>query len=156
MKHDNKKKQSRLERFPDDSIETSYKTIQGLLSFNFKYIDESQGQKFSELTDEQKSKLFEKLRWYSRETRQHWENERIGNASNRVLAVYGDFPKKSEFYHPKWIPADVRWARFRLEGDMRLIGFVIDRSDAQKFNLHDDVFYAVFIDPDHKFYITDK
>ena len=156
MKHSNLKKDSRLRSFPKDSIETSIEQIKGLLSFSFKYLDSTQGQKFSELSSKQFEKLVEKLRWYSNESRYHWESERIGNKTGRVLTVYNEFPRKTEFRHPAHVPADVKWSRFRLEGDMRLIGFVIDKSDVERFNLNPDVFYVVFLDLYHKFYISDR
>ena len=85
MKHNNSKKENKLANFPKESVETSYKTIKGLISFNFKYLDSEQGQRFSELTVEQFSKIIEKLKWYSNENRIHWENERIGNKDGNVL-----------------------------------------------------------------------
>lgn len=60
------------------------------------------------------------------------------------MEIYENFPLKSEFHHPNHIPAGVKWARFRLEGDQRLIGFMIDKTDVDKFNLSPDVFYIVF------------
>ena len=76
--------------------------------------------------------------------------------SKRLLEIYNDFPLKSEFHHPNHVPAGVKWARFRLEGDQRLIGFMIDKTDVSKFNLYPDVFYIVFLDLFHKFYISKK
>ena len=154
MKHRNTKKEKKLSTFPKESIEASYKRIRGLLSFNFSFLDNEQGQKFSDLTVEQFSKIIEKLKWYSMENRLHWETASIGHTDGKVLAVYEDFPSKSDFFHPKHIPAGVKWARFRLEGDQRLIGFVIDKNDIEKFQLNPDVFYIVFLDLYHKFYIV--
>lgn len=154
MKHNNSRKEKKLANFPKESIETSYKTIKGLLSFNFKFLDNTQGQKFSDLSIEQFSKIIEKLKWYSNENRAHWEAESIGHAVGKVLAVYENFPSRSEFFHPKHVPAGVKWARFRLEGDQRLIGFVIDKNDIENFGLQPDVFYVVFLDLHHKFYIS--
>lgn len=151
-RHNNPKKESKLAHFPKESVETTHDTIKGLLSFNFKYLDSSQGQKFSDLKKEQVGKLIEKLKWYSSENRAHWENARIGNKSGRVLVIYDEFPKKSDFHHPNHVPAGVKWARFRLEGDMRLIGFMIDKNDAEEFQLNQDIFYIVFLDFYHKFY----
>jgi len=152
LKHENIKKEKRLARFPKESVETSYKTLKGLLSFNFSFLDNEQGQRFSDLTVEQFSKIMEKLKWYSKENRSHWEND------GKVLAVYEDFPPKSKsnFFHPKHVPAGVKWARFRLEGDQRLIGFVIDKNDIEKFQLNPDVFHIVFLDLYHNFYIVKK
>ena len=156
MKHNNLRKEKKLANFPKESVETSYKIIKGLLSFNFSFLDNEQGQKFSDLTVEQFSKIIEKLKWYSKENRTHWEAEPIGHTDGKVLAVYEDFPSKSDFFHPNHVPAGVKWARFRLEGDQRLIGFVIDKNDIENFGLYPDVFYIVFLDLYHKFYISKK
>ncbi|MGP1454621.1 MAG: hypothetical protein ACTTJ7_02515 [Treponema sp.] len=141
MKHKNVKKEKRLANFPKESVETSYKTIRGLLSFNFSFLDDTQGQKFSDLSEKQFPKIIEKLKWYSKKNRSHWAAEPIGHKDGKVLAVYKDFPSKSEFFHPKHVLAGVKWARFRLESDQRLIGFVIDKNDIEKFQLNPDVFY---------------
>lgn len=156
LKHNNTRKDKKLKNFPNDSIETSHTEIKGLLAFNFKYLDTTQGQKFSDLSAEQVEKVVEKLKWFSNENRLHWEAERIGNKDGKVLSVYDSFPQKTEFFHPKNVPADVRWCRLRLEGDMRLVGFVVDKNDTEKFQLNADIFYVVFLDLYHKFYITDK
>lgn len=150
MKHANSKKQSKLESFPFESIDSVRAGIEGLLSFNFKYLDTEQGDKFSDLTNAQFSKIIEKLKWYSNENRQHWENEKIGKST--VLAVYGDFPHPSDFHHPKHVPAGVRWARFRMEGDQRLVGFMINKDDSDKTPFNTNVFYVVFLDNNHRFY----
>ena len=73
-----------------------------------------------------------------------------------VLEIYDRFPIRSDFYHPKSVPFDVEWARFRLEGDMRLIGFVIPNQIALEKGLPNNVFYIVFLDKDHRFYLTKK
>lgn len=156
MKHKNQKKDERLRNFPKDSVETAIKTIEGLLSFSFKFLDTSQGQHLSELNKEQIDKFVEKLKWYSNETRMHWETTRIGTGSGMVLTVYDSFPLVSDFYHPSFVPADVRWARFRMEGDMRLIGFMIDKKDSEGSGLNTDVFYVVFLDLFHGFYKTKR
>ena len=142
MKHANSKKKSRLESFPIDSIDSACADIKGLMSFNFKYLDTEQGDNFSDLTNAQFSKFIEKLKWYSNENRQHWESEQIGQST--VLAVYGDFPHFSDFHHPKHVPAGVRWARFRMEGDQRLVGFVINKEDSDTIQLNTNVFLCCF------------
>ncbi len=154
MKHNNSRKDKKIANFPKDSVETTYPAIKGLISFNFKYLDPEQGNKFSELSVEQFSKILEKLKWYSTENRAHWEAARIGNNNGKVLVIYDNFPSKSDFHHPKHVPAGVKWARFRLEGDQRLIGFMIDKTDVETLNLNPDVFYIVFLDLFHKFYIS--
>lgn len=154
MKHKNEKKATKLQNFPHDSIETALNSIEGLMSFSFKYLDNSQGNKLTELSKEQIDKFIEKLKWYSTETRMHWETTRLGNKNGMLLKVYGCFPSISDFHHPVFVPADVKWARFRMEGDMRLIGFMIDKKDAEGSSLNTDVFYVVFLDLTHSFYKT--
>ncbi|MCQ2241404.1 hypothetical protein [Treponema sp.] len=117
-------------------------------------MDFTQGQKFADLSVEQFSKVMDKLKEYSREGRFHWEITSIGHGKNHVLEVYNEFPSKSEFSHPAHVPAGVKWARFRLESDQRLIGFVIDKNDAECMRLNPDVFYVVFLDLYHKFYVS--
>ena len=154
MKHANSRKKSRLESFPMESIDSASADIKGLMSFNFKYLDTEQGDRFSDLTNAQFSKIIEKLKWYSNENRQHWECEKTGKSA--VLAVYGDFPRFSDFHHPRHVPAGVRWARFRMEGDQRLVGFVINKEDSDITQLNHNVFYVVFLDNNHRFYKTNR
>ena len=76
----------------------------------------------------------------------------IGRGSNHVLEIYKSFPVKSEFLYPKFIPLDVDWARFRLEGDMRLIGFFVSKEACEKMSIDPNVFHIVFLDEFHRFY----
>lgn len=152
MKHSNSRKDARIKNFPQDSVQTMIRNIEGLLSFNFKFLDQTQGQRLSELSSEQVDRFVDKLKWYSTETAMHWKSTRIGGGSNTVLSEYDSFPSRSEFHHPRFVPADVKWARFHMEGDMRLIGFLIDKKDGGNTSLNTDVFYVVFLDLYHKFY----
>lgn len=65
----------------------------------------------------------------------------------RVLKIYGNFPDKSNFTQPKHIINDVRWAVIMdIKGQKaRVAGHIID-----------NIFYVVFLDKEHKFYITEK
>jgi len=47
---------------------------------------------------------------------------------------------------------DVQWGRWRLEGDMRLIGFIIEPETCTRLHIPSNVFYIVFLDKDHRFY----
>jgi hypothetical protein len=64
-----------------------------------------------------------------------------------VLKIYGAFPDKSEFKHPSYIVEGVNWAVIMdVKGQKgRVAGHIIA-----------NVFYVVFLDKDHKFYITKK
>ncbi len=65
----------------------------------------------------------------------------------KVLKIYGVFPTKTDFKYPKHITDDVNWAVIMdIKGQMgRVAGHIID-----------NVFYVVFLDQKHKFYITEK
>ncbi len=79
-----------------------------------------------------------------------------------VYINYGDFPRKSNFFHPKNVPHQVYWGRFRLDLDLRLLGFVVPDDYHGKTNIKTgmtydkNTFYVVFLDPEHNFYITKK
>jgi hypothetical protein len=64
-----------------------------------------------------------------------------------VLKIYGDFPTESEFKHSQYIADDVKWAVIMdIKGQKgRVAGHLIE-----------NVFYVVFLDKDHRFYITKK
>lgn len=62
-----------------------------------------------------------------------------------VLDEYGYFPPKSNFKHPKHVPEDVSWASLHLCGRACLGGHIVE-----------NIFYVVFLDKDHEFWITEK
>ena len=128
--------------------------VKGKISFSFKYFDASQeaGQDFKDWTDEQKNQLLNKLRDYSREDKKYWLNQRIGGGGLKILEIYGNFPRNSDFTCPYHVPENVKWARFRMEGAVRLVGFFVDENEAAKFCLSTDIFYIVFLDKNHCFY----
>lgn len=150
----NSRKERFLENLPCQVIEGDVARLKDGIAFQFSYFDSSQSasQSFQDWTQEQLAKLLDKLKAYSRESRQNWERERIGQGRNHVLEVYGRFPSRSDFIHPKHVPADVEWARFRLEGDCRLIGFMVNRDQCERFGLQSNVFYVVFLDAEHRFF----
>lgn len=131
--------------------------------FNFSYFDSSQplGQDFADWSHLELVKLLEKLKNYTGCSLEYWRNERTGGGGLKVLEIYGAFPKRSGFTHPKHIPHDVLWARFRLENLVRLVGFVVPKSMKcqehvkMKEPYDSNTFYVVFLDKDHKFYLTE-
>ena len=70
----------------------------------------------------------------------------------KILEIYGEFPRNTDFKYPKHVPNGVRWARFRMESAMRLVGFFVSEDSAENQSLSTDVFYIVFLDKDHRFY----
>jgi hypothetical protein len=83
-------------------------------------------------------------------------------AHGKVLAIYGAFPAHSHFAHPKSVPHQMCWGRFRLGNAIRLAGFVvpieyhdqIQQSTGYRFD--SNTFYVVFYDDDHDFYPTER
>lgn len=65
----------------------------------------------------------------------------------RALKIYGSFPPKTDFKPPAHIEEGVNWAVVTsINGQKgRVAGHVIE-----------NVFYIVFLDLDHRFYISDK
>lgn len=153
--------------FLDSFIEIKLATgdIRDRSRFNFSYFDDTQdhGASFGSLSAAELASILEKLRCYSKSSLNYWRNERCGGVRGlRVLADYDSFPEKSDFTHPKFVPTDVRWGRFRMENLSRLIGFTIPgevaRAPLAKDGTPFDVntFYVVFIDQNHRFYLTEK
>jgi len=131
--------------------------------FNFSFFDGVQepGSCFSALTHEQLLNVIEKIKAYSRSSLLYWQNQRVGGGGLKILEVYGAFPRSSDFSHPKHVPHDVKWARFRMDNLGRLVGFVIPHeyvskaSEDRLFFYDVNTFYVVFIDLEHRFYKTE-
>ena len=132
----------------------SYRKLSNNIAFSFQYFDNSQepSSDFSQLNDDRLKKILEKFRNYSCNSIDYWKHLKIGKGKNNVLEIYSHFPRNSDFIHPKHIPLDVSWARFRLESKLRLIGFIIENEICEKYKLAKNIFYIVFIDENHRFY----
>jgi hypothetical protein len=152
MNRQNQQKESFLQKIPACTIESSTKKFTNI-AFNFQFFDNSQiaGQKFSDWNHGQLIKLLDKLKNYCSETIEHWEKTPIGQGAGHVLVIYGNFPSKSDFIPPKHVPIDAKWGRFRLESDMRLVGFIIDPEKCILHKIPDNIFYVVFLDANHRF-----
>lgn len=108
-----------------------------LLAFNFKFLDQTQGQTIEDwgqcgLLPE----AFEVFRCYS--------SQYVPDAYGDRFKCYKGFPTHSEFSHPRHVPEDAIWASMHLRGKPCVIG-----------HMHENVFYVVFLDKDHRFYPTD-
>lgn len=109
------------------------------LCFNFKSLDRTQGQTPKDWEENGLlSKFLERLRDLG--------DKDVPEALNsRYFATYTEFPKKTKFKHPVHIQADAKWARIRLQNKERVIGHLVR-----------NVFFVVFLDKFHEFYITEK
>lgn len=155
----NSRKQTFLEEIPKASIDFEGDLLTGKCKFNFSYYDvQAAGQGFSDWDHERLCKLLNKFVEYSKESLLHWRNAPIGRKSGNVLSVYGAFPKNSDFKHPKHVPHEVEWGRFRLDYSVRLVGFVVPNkyNDIEhlktKRRFDCNTFYVVFLDANHNFY----
>jgi hypothetical protein len=151
---------SRAEKFLNDlpraSLEDLTDTLTTRCKFNFSYFDvQAAGQDFCDWTPQQLHKLLDKLKAYCQSPLDFWRSE-------KVLVVYGDFPKKTDFTEPKHIPHQVLWARFRMESAVRLVGFIVPDEYAGRVHpvtkqVYDrNTFYVTFLDKDHKFWKTER
>lgn len=155
-KGSNSKKRRFIESFPSIALEDEQCDIAERCKFCFSYFDSTQKHSGNlETWDERNlQELVKKLKEYSRHSLEHWKHERIGSHRNHVLEIYGSFPRRSNFQHPQHVPYDVDWARFRLDGRKRLIGFTIPKQLCKAGSKFDDnTFYVVFLDPEHNFYL---
>lgn len=101
-KKHNPRKDRFLQSLPKEECFCDIADARGKLSFSFKYFDGSQkaGQDFKDWNDNEKTKLLNKLKEYSKESRQYWLNQRVGSGSLKILEIYGAFPRNSDFSYP--------------------------------------------------------
>ncbi|HAS8399142.1 TPA: hypothetical protein I7743_02600 [Vibrio vulnificus] len=162
MKFTNSKKNGFLASIPQCSIESESDTLAQKCKFNLSYFvsDQEAGDGFHDWSKENLVQLYDKLKEYGKFTLQHWTKQKVGHGSNHVLEIYGSFPKKSDFTHPKHVPHQAQWARFRIDRTTRLIGFTIDnefdrvQQRQTGYYFCSNTFYIVFLDSKHGFYKT--
>lgn len=72
---------------------------------------------------------------------------RMEATQQQIVKEYpkGTFPDKSDFYHPKHIHKDIAWCSMHIQGKECVIGY-----------FEDNVFNVVFLDKDHRFWISEK
>jgi len=157
-KFDNQRKASFLASIPTASLENLDCPLTKRCKFNFGYFEKQDAsQSFDEWGTDELSGLFEKLRDFSKEPLEYWMNQSMGK-SGRVLSIYGAFPAQSKLVHPKHVPHQVKWGRFRLDWSGRLCGFVVPREldgtvhESTGLRFDANIFYLVFLDRDHCFY----
>jgi hypothetical protein len=110
-----------------------------LIVFSLKDFDIKQGQDFE---DWEEKKILSNLLTRLREISAYTIEEALGK---QIIKAYDSFPINSDFYHPKHIPEGVKWCTIRVKGKERIAGYI-----------EDSVFYIVFLDKDHCFWISEK
>lgn len=109
------KKARFLEQIPTASIDSQECPLTRRCKFNFAYFDkQDSSQDFSEWSADELLSLLAKLKEFSRESLDYWRSRPLGK-SGTVLAIYGAFPVTSDMRHPKHVPHEVQWGRFRLD-----------------------------------------
>ena len=142
-----KQSPSEVQRNRDRTVGTkNERNNQGLLNlvFSFEYFDNDQippGQTFLDWENEGTLSAFlERLKHLSSMNR---VTAQQGKRS--PLEIYGEFPLNSDFRLPRFsIPEGSEWGTIRYIGGQlcRAAGFIIG-----------NIFYVVFLDKNHKFYI---
>ena len=109
--------------------------------FSFRDFDRNQGQNFK---DWEQDKLLLLLINKLHEISQLTKNQAI---TKGIIKQYTktDFPPISKFKHPKHIMNDVTWCSIHIQGKECVIGY-----------FEENVFYLVFLDKNHEFWITKK
>lgn len=109
------------------------------LLFNFKHLDPNQGQSFEEWQ-------MEMILADALQTFQNYSNGTAGTLFNDKFKQYEGFPPadKTEFTYPRHVPEDAIWASMHVTGKRCLIGHMVK-----------NVFYLVFLDKDHRFWISE-
>ena len=108
---------------------------------SLRHLDRRQGQTFSEWEELNiLAKAMEALQGYS-------SRGLIEGVDGDKFTIYGNFPpvEKTDFYHPKHIPPDARWARIHVNGLICLVGHV-----------ENNIFNVVFLDKDHRYWKSEK
>ena len=113
--------------------------------FNFKFFrsGEKYGEKFEEWEQEAiLADLNNKLKNFSGKTKEVL-------LMDGTLEIYKHYPLGSRFEQPKALKSlSINWARLRITGRRRLIGFFMQEYMSEKFR---NIFYIVFLDKEHKF-----
>ena len=157
-KFSNSRKQCFLENMPRIDFNSEHESITQRCKFNFHYINFTPPAANFKTGNLQG--LMDKLKLFSQYSLEYWNKRKVG--SNAYLVYYDKFPdsQKTEYLYPKNVPIEARWARFRITGRFRLIGFVIPENlhgqhhKDSGYTFDKNTFYCVFIDEEHKFWLT--
>ncbi len=150
-----KRSNSRKDRFIRERnlLGNIIKQSESFIKFNYKYFTsgDGYGQSFEEWQKEEiLAELNNKLVSISGKTK-------IELMQDATLEIYTNgYPLDSFFKKPKALEQlDLQWARVRLTGRRRLIGFFLKKiefdDEEERKDTDTNVFYVVFLDKDHQF-----
>ena len=140
----NRSQQPNRKRTVDVREERKAINVRELLTFSFKDFDQTQPKKSPETLRVWSDKgllpkLFDRLMHLANLTRSEAVNE-------GQIQQYGQFPDKdkTEFSIPSHVPLGANWSVIKkLGGKIRVAGYLIDNT-----------FYIVFLDSEHKFFLS--
>mgnify|MGYP007069848500 CR=1 FL=1 len=118
------------------------------ITFNFKFFQfgDNGGQSFEDWQREEiLADLNNKLKDFSGKTILELQQD-------RTLEIYPEYPKGSKFSPPSMLSsAKIKWARLRITGRRRLIGFFLMPDKSVITGAYKNTFYIVFLDKNHDF-----
>ena len=122
-------------------IETKQGRKEPLIVLSFRDFDRNQGQNFEEWEEEKLLALaISKLRDVCQLTK-------VQATTQQIIKQYSNvaFPPNTAFEHPKHVLPDVTWCSMHIQGKECIIG-----------HFEDNIFYIVFLDKNHEFWISKK
>lgn len=132
------KKKSLLENVTKPSIKDEYDKRHMVISL--KHLDREQGQTFHDWEKEGiLGDALQRIAGYCHDTLQR-------QCCTDTFKPYPCFPPKdkTDFRFPPHVPEDATWASMHINGIQRVIGHILN-----------NVFYIVFLDKGHRFWISD-
>ena len=109
--------------------------------FGTALLDSSQGQNYENWEGESiLSKALSTLQGLCSMTMNEAKQQQI------IKEYTSEIPEGSDFEHPKHVSEDINWASIRVQGKIRIVGFVEENY----------IFQIVFLDKEHKFYPSVK
>lgn len=139
MKIKNHLKDTPLKNIKKSSIQEEFD--KNHLVISFKHLDKTQGQTFDDWEkDGILSGALETLSSFCHDTVQN-------QCCTDKFKPYGNFPSqgKTDFCFPSHVPPDADWASMHINGLQCLVGHIFK-----------NIFYVVFLDKNHRFYISTK
>lgn len=126
-------RKSGQKKFRKDGLEKAKKIVFGL-----SMKDSNQGENYEE--DQLLSKTLTRLQALCSMTIEEAKKQQI------IKEYSSEIPEGSTFERPKHIPEDTKWSSIRIQGKVRVIGFIEE----------DFIFQVVFLDKKHEFYPSKK
>ena len=132
-------KESLLKRITKPTAQQEYD--KNLLVISFKHLDKTQGQSFEDWESEKI--LARAVNTFS----EYCHGTIEAQCCTDRFKPYRDFPpqERTDFIFPNHVPQDAEWACMHITGKQCVAGHIFH-----------NVFYVVFLDKKHRFWITEK